>query len=86
MNDSCIQLFDKACNLIPVFSIEGEGMETDRRRGSGIYQYLISKMDTLKKDHIPFGASITVTTSKMEDHAGGCVLFERKKSSRAAPE
>ncbi|MCC8091448.1 MAG: radical SAM protein [Oscillospiraceae bacterium] len=62
MNDSYIQLFDKARNLIPVFSIEGEGMETDRRRGSGIYQYLISKMDTLKKDHIPFGASITVTT------------------------
>ncbi|MCD7861585.1 MAG: radical SAM protein [Oscillospiraceae bacterium] len=58
MNDSYIQLFDKARNLIPVFSIEGEGMETDRRRGSG----MISKMDTLKKDHIPFGASITVTT------------------------
>ncbi|MCD7846351.1 MAG: radical SAM protein [Oscillospiraceae bacterium] len=67
MNDSYMQLFDKARNLVPVFSIEGERMETDRRRGTGIYQCLISKMDALKKDHIPFGASITVTTSNLDE-------------------
>lgn len=67
VNDSYIQIFDKARNLIPVFSIEGERSETDSRRGEGIYQNLISKMSLLKEKNIPFGASITVTTTNLHE-------------------
>ncbi len=80
MNDSFLQLFDKARNLVPVFSIEGERMETDRRRGAGIYQCLVSKMDALKQNHIPFGASVTVTTANLHEVTSGefiSVLQER---------
>ena len=67
MNDSCIQLFDKSRNLVPVFSIEGDEQKTDERRGTGIYKSLIRAMDKIKDNHLIFGASVTVTTSNLNE-------------------
>ncbi len=67
LNDNYIQLFDKARNLIPIFSIEGDEKKTDERRGEGIYQRLISAMDKIKDNHLIFGASVTVTTSNINE-------------------
>ncbi|MCD7724337.1 MAG: radical SAM protein [Clostridiales bacterium] len=67
LNDSYIQLFDKSRNLIPVFSIEGDEKKTDERRGAGIYQSLICAMDKIKNNHLIFGASVTVTTSNLNE-------------------
>lgn len=67
LNDSYIQLFDKSRNLVPVFSIEGDKKKTDERRGAGIYQSLIRAMDKIKDNHLIFGASVTVTTSNLNE-------------------
>ncbi len=67
MTDSYIQLFDKARNLVPVFSIEGDEKKTDERRGSGIYKSLIRAMDKIRENHLIFGASVTVTTSNLNE-------------------
>lgn len=48
-------------NLIPILSIEGFEEETDNRRGKGVYQKLDSLFQTLKKNNIFYGTSITVT-------------------------
>jgi len=67
INDSYIKLFDKARNLIPIFSIEGDEKKTNERRGNGIYQSLICAMDKMKENHLIFGASVTVTTSNLNE-------------------
>lgn len=67
MTDRYIQLFDKARNLIPIFSIEGDERKTDERRGAGIYQGLLRAMDRMEENHLIFGASVTVTTSNLKE-------------------
>ena len=53
--------------LFPVFSIEGNEEKTDERRGNGIYQRLKESMAKMKEHHLIFGASVTVTTSNIEE-------------------
>ncbi|MCC8191846.1 MAG: radical SAM protein [Ruminococcus sp.] len=67
LGDSYIELFDKARNLLPVFSIEGNENKTDERRGKGIYQRLIKVMDKMQENHLIFGASVTVTTDNIKE-------------------
>ncbi len=67
MTDSYLQLFDQARNLVPIFSIEGDEKKTNERRGIGIYQSLIRAMDKIKENHLIFGASVTVTTSNLNE-------------------
>lgn len=62
MDDACFTLFDRCRNLIPVISLEGGQAETDRRRGKGVYEKLISGMDALHDRKLLFGVSVTVTT------------------------
>ncbi len=67
MNDNYIKLFDSARNLVPILSIEGDENKTDERRGDGIYRLLIKAMDKIKSNHLIFGASVTVTTSNINE-------------------
>lgn len=61
MNDKIFDLLDRCRNLIPVISIEGDREVTDARRGEGIYDLTVSKMDELHKRGIIYGVSVTVT-------------------------
>ena len=67
MDERYLELFDKCRNLIPVMSIEGNREQTDSRRGSGIYDKLISNMDEFRKHGLVFGASVTVTTHNYKE-------------------
>ncbi len=67
MSDKYIRLFDNARNLVPILSIEGDELKTDERRGNGIYQLLIKAMDKIKSNNLIFGASVTVTTSNINE-------------------
>lgn len=67
LNEEYITLFDRCRNLFPVFSIEGEKSATDERRGNGVYQRIFKAMDSLKENHLIFGASITVTVSNYQE-------------------
>lgn len=45
-------------NFYLAFSIEGDEKATDMRRGEGTYKKVVSAMDLLKKEGVPFGASL----------------------------
>ncbi len=67
MADKYFDMFDKNRNLIPIMSIEGEKDATDKRRGDGVYDKLISNMDELNDRGLIYGASVTVTTENLKD-------------------
>jgi MoaA/NifB/PqqE/SkfB family radical SAM enzyme len=48
-------------NVAPAISVEGFEKETDARRGSGIFQRVLSAMENLKKNGVLFGFSATPT-------------------------
>ena len=61
MDDRYMDLLDKCRNLIPVISIEGDRETTDSRRGEGVYDMTVSRMDELAKRGLLYGVSVTVT-------------------------
>lgn len=48
-------------NMVPVISFEGFRHDTDKRRGSGVYDRLLLTCSFLKKHNIFFGCSVTTT-------------------------
>ena len=85
INEEYLLLFDRSRNLIPVISIEGGADDTDRRRGSGIYEQAETAMAHFNEKHILYGVSITVTRENMQTvtsdsfvsklHSKGCGLI-----------
>jgi len=53
-------------NVVPVLSIEGTQAETDDRRGTGVHERLMRKMEELKNAGIFFSLSFTVTRSNFD--------------------
>ena len=66
MGDKYMDLLDRCRNLVPVISIEGGREETDSRRGEGVYDLTVSKMDQLHKKGLIYGVSVTVTKENIE--------------------
>ncbi|MBM3701002.1 MAG: radical SAM protein [Actinobacteria bacterium] len=56
----------KMGNLLIMFSVEGGSAETDFRRGEGVYQKVRNAMDLFKKNKLPFGFSVTVTSKNFD--------------------
>lgn len=79
MNDRYLDLLDEHRNLIPIISLEGDREVTDRRRGDGVYDKLVTAMDRLNGRGIIFGASVTVTAENLND-----VLSDRFVSDLSA--
>ena len=67
IGDRYLQLFKKNRNLLPVVSIEGREEKTDDRRGEGIYELVLDRMEKLNEAGILFGTSVTVTTENMDE-------------------
>ncbi len=53
-------------NLVPVVSFEGLREETDRRRGSGVYDRLLGVCSRLKGRGVFFGCSVTTTRENFD--------------------
>jgi len=62
IDDEYLNMFEEKQNLTPIISIEGNMIETDKRRGTGIYNQTIEKMEALQKRNILYGVSITATS------------------------
>jgi len=85
LDDERCSWFAAHRHIIPVLSIEGGAVQTDARRGEGVYAKVIKAMETLYTSGIPFGMSITVTSQNidsilthdftMEYMQKGCRLF-----------
>jgi MoaA/NifB/PqqE/SkfB family radical SAM enzyme len=67
INEAFIKLFTKHRNLVPILSIEGNESTTDDRRGDGVYQQLLQAMESMKKNKILYGASVTVTKENIKE-------------------
>lgn len=53
-------------HVIPVISLEGSLEDTDKRRGTGVYNRVINTFDNLQRNKILYGFSITVTSENVE--------------------
>ncbi|KAA0248254.1 MAG: radical SAM protein [Candidatus Jettenia sp. AMX1] len=53
-------------HIIPVISLEGGLEDTDKRRGTGVYNKVINAFDNLQRNKILYGFSITVTSENVE--------------------
>ncbi|NLV59775.1 MAG: radical SAM protein [Clostridiales bacterium] len=58
--------FDGHRHMIPTFSLEGNQLQTDTRRGAGVYEKVNEAMIHLLKGGIPFGISLTVTSQNID--------------------
>lgn len=61
-----LELLDKCRNLVAVISIEGRREETDARRGKGVYDSVMEKMEMLREKGIIYGVSVTVTKENLK--------------------
>ena len=52
-------------NIVPMISFEGFRNDTDIRRGTGVYDRLLSSCSVLQKNGIFFGCSVTVTSANI---------------------
>ena len=76
IDDDNLALLDKSRNVIPVFSIEGTAVETDRRRGGGTYTMVYEAMNRLREGGVLFGVSITVTKENIHIVTEPSFVFE----------
>jgi len=60
MDDAAIRELARTRNLIPVVSVEGRRESTDGRRGGGVYEGVLNRMDRLRRAGVFFGVSFTV--------------------------
>lgn len=98
MDKDYLSLFNRNSNLIPVLSLEGGKLETDRRRGDGTYVQVESVMRHFKGNKVLFGTSITVThenlhtvtsdtfVSGLRDKGCGLILFVEYVPAKAGTE
>ncbi len=54
-------------NVVPLLSLEGYQIDTDGRRGSGVYNNLLKVVNKLEKKQLFWGASITMTTTNFNE-------------------
>lgn len=66
MDNGAIKWFDEHRHVIPALSIEGSPEQTDARRGKGVYEKVIRAMQLLNEAKIPFGISVTLTSSNID--------------------
>jgi len=57
-------------NVVPVISFEGSREHTDRRRGDGVYDRLLSVCSRLNDRNVFFGCSLTTTRENFADVTG----------------
>ncbi len=56
-----IKQLRKTKSILPVLSLEGNKIDTDKRRGEDVHEIVINTMEKLKREKIPFGFSVTIT-------------------------
>jgi len=66
IDDLVINQLKHTKNLIPVLSLEGDQTLTDTRRGKGVYQTVVERMNKLNHHRLLYGTSITLTSTNYE--------------------
>jgi MoaA/NifB/PqqE/SkfB family radical SAM enzyme len=85
LNDAVLEQISANKNIVPLLSLEGYQIDTDGRRGTGVYNQLLKSIGKLKSSGLFWGASLTMTRTnfhEVTDEAfikqlvdSGCKLF-----------
>jgi MoaA/NifB/PqqE/SkfB family radical SAM enzyme len=60
LDDEAARLFGRG--LFPIFSIEGDEPFTSERRGAGVHEAVLDRIDAMRERGGPFGLSVTVSS------------------------
>jgi MoaA/NifB/PqqE/SkfB family radical SAM enzyme len=66
IDDGVARRMARAGNIIPAISVEGLREATDRRRGDGVFDRVVSAMERLRREKVLFGVSMTATRENAE--------------------
>jgi MoaA/NifB/PqqE/SkfB family radical SAM enzyme len=67
IDDTVIRKMSENRNIIPLISLEGYQNDTDKRRGSGVYEQALKAIAKLKAKNIFWGTSLTLTRTNFAD-------------------
>lgn len=67
IDDKVSERLAKSGNALMCLSVEGFKERTDARRGAGMFERILTVMDRLNRDHVPFGISLTATCENVEE-------------------
>ena len=77
VTDDIVKKLYRLPHIIPVVSLEGGLEDTDKRRGVGTYNRVISAFDSLRANKVLYGFSITVTSENVEQLRKEDVFWEK---------
>jgi MoaA/NifB/PqqE/SkfB family radical SAM enzyme len=85
LNDQVLERIATNKNIVPLLSLEGYQIDTDGRRGTGVYNQLLNSISKLKNKGLFWGASLTMTRTNFQEVTddafikqlvdNGCKLF-----------
>lgn len=67
LSDASLDYLNRHRNLLPVLSLEGGRETTDRRRGPGVYDRLLSAVRGMEARQMAFAVSVTVTKENLDE-------------------
>jgi MoaA/NifB/PqqE/SkfB family radical SAM enzyme len=67
INDEVLKKIAENKNVVPLLSLEGYQIDTDGRRGSGVYNVLLKAITKLKEKQVFWGTSLTLTRTNFEE-------------------
>jgi MoaA/NifB/PqqE/SkfB family radical SAM enzyme len=67
INDEVLKNIADNKNIVPLLSLEGYRIDTDGRRGSGVYDNLLKAITQLKEKQVFWGASLTMTRTNFRE-------------------
>lgn len=65
-NENLVNRLKSLGNVMPMLSIEGFEKETDKRRGTGVFNSVMNGMDLLSTNGIPFGTSVATGNTNLQ--------------------
>ena len=67
LNDQVLKQIVANKNIVPLLSLEGYQIDTDGRRGTGVYNNLLKAITKMKEKQIFWGVSITMTRTNFAE-------------------
>jgi MoaA/NifB/PqqE/SkfB family radical SAM enzyme len=67
INDEVLKKIADNKNIVPLLSLEGYQIDTDGRRGSGVYNNLLKAITKLKEKQVFWGVSLTMTRTNFAE-------------------
>jgi MoaA/NifB/PqqE/SkfB family radical SAM enzyme len=67
INDQILNQITENRNVVPLLSLEGYQIDTDGRRGTGVYNVLLQAITKLKAKEIFWGTSLTMTRTNFAE-------------------